>query len=206
MTFVGRDNEAAPKLAGVCMHVLASVSRELLRDAIEWQEIRRVVSQMPAPDANDVRVLLLMAPLTPSVARYHDCGLVHSDLSEYNLLYDRGDLVVIDLSHGIGRYGRDASCLRSLNMNCFVLIVRSDNANAATFLRDDCINVTRFFARRGYGDAFFLSCYETLCANLVHARCHLAWRLSSSFANSMTTIDSCALKMVCDAVCGEMFG
>jgi len=35
--------------------------------------------------------------------------------------------VVIDLSHGIG----------------------SDNANAATFLRDDCINVTRFFARRG---------------------------------------------------------
>jgi len=58
---------------------------------------------------------------------FHECHLVHSDLSEYNLLYHRGELVVIDLSHAIG----------------------SDNANAATFLRDDCVNVTRFFSRRG---------------------------------------------------------
>jgi len=64
-----------------------------------------------AVDANDVSRLCV----------------VHSDLSEYNLLYDRGELVVIDLSHGIG----------------------SDNANAATFLRDDVVNVTRFFSRRG---------------------------------------------------------
>jgi len=96
MTFIGRDSEAAPKLA------------ETQLTAKKYDVLYR-------------KCLLLMRTM------FHDCGLVHSDLSEYNLLYDHGNLVVIDLSHGIG----------------------SDNANAATFLRDDCINVTRFFARRG---------------------------------------------------------
>jgi serine/threonine-protein kinase RIO1 len=58
---------------------------------------------------------------------FHDCKLVHSDLSAYNLLYDAGELVVIDLSHAIS----------------------SDNDNASQFLRDDVLNVTRFFADRG---------------------------------------------------------
>jgi serine/threonine-protein kinase RIO1 len=43
------------------------------------------------------------------------------------LLYDAGELVVIDLSHAIS----------------------SDNDNASQFLRDDVLNVTRFFADRG---------------------------------------------------------
>jgi serine/threonine-protein kinase RIO1 len=58
---------------------------------------------------------------------FHDCKLVHSDLSAYNLLYDAGELVVIDLSHAIS----------------------SDNDNASQFLRDDVLNVTRFFADHG---------------------------------------------------------
>lgn len=58
---------------------------------------------------------------------FHDCKLVHSDLSAYNLLYDNGELVVIDLSHAIS----------------------ADIENASQFLRDDVLHVTRFFADRG---------------------------------------------------------
>jgi serine/threonine-protein kinase RIO1 len=58
---------------------------------------------------------------------FHDCKLVHSDLSAYNILYDEGELVVIDLSHAIS----------------------ADIENASQFLRDDVLHVTRFFADHG---------------------------------------------------------
>jgi serine/threonine-protein kinase RIO1 len=58
---------------------------------------------------------------------FHDCKLVHSDLSAYNILYDQGELVIIDLSHAIS----------------------ADIENASQFLRDDVLHVTRFFADHG---------------------------------------------------------
>lgn len=57
---------------------------------------------------------------------YHECRLVHADLSEYNMLYHEGKLVVIDVSQS----------------------VEHDHPNALEFLRKDCANVTDFFTKR----------------------------------------------------------
>lgn len=57
---------------------------------------------------------------------YQECRLVHADLSEYNLLYDRGSLVVIDVSQS----------------------VEHDHPHALDFLRHDCNNIISFFRQR----------------------------------------------------------
>lgn len=54
------------------------------------------------------------------------CRLVHADLSEYNMLWQKGRIVVIDVSQS----------------------VESDHPRAMDFLRMDCQNVTDFFARK----------------------------------------------------------
>lgn len=53
--------------------------------------------------------------------------LVHGDLSEYNLLYWKGDVVVIDVSQS----------------------VEHDHPMALDFLRRDCVNVNDFFRKSG---------------------------------------------------------
>ena len=58
---------------------------------------------------------------------YHVCHLVHADLSEYNLLYHRHSLVVIDVGQA----------------------VEHDHPHALTFLKKDVSNVNRFFAQGG---------------------------------------------------------
>uniref|UniRef100_A0A1E1X4L5 Serine/threonine-protein kinase RIO1 n=1 Tax=Amblyomma aureolatum TaxID=187763 RepID=A0A1E1X4L5_9ACAR len=86
----------------------------------------------PAPKLKDV-------PLGGSKARelyrdcvvmmrrlYCDCRLVHADLSEYNLLYHEGKIIIIDVSQS----------------------VEHDHPNALEFLRKDCTNITDFFGRR----------------------------------------------------------
>ena len=59
--------------------------------------------------------------------RLHDAGLVHGDLSEYNLIIHDGELVVIDLGQAVTVHHR----------------------NADDFLRRDCRNVASFFTRQG---------------------------------------------------------
>jgi RIO kinase 1 len=59
--------------------------------------------------------------------RLHRAGLVHGDLSEYNLIVHDGELVVIDLGQAVTVHHR----------------------NAEEFLRRDCHNVAAFFARQG---------------------------------------------------------
>src|SRR5262249_33499669 len=58
---------------------------------------------------------------------YHACRLVHADLSEYNILYHRKTLFIIDVSQS----------------------VEHDHPHAMDFLRMDCANVTRYFAGKG---------------------------------------------------------
>jgi RIO kinase 1 len=58
---------------------------------------------------------------------FQSCRLVHADLSEYNLLYHRGRVVVIDVSQS----------------------VETDHPRALEFLRTDARNVTDYFARGG---------------------------------------------------------
>lgn len=56
-----------------------------------------------------------------------ECGLVHADMSEYNLLYWDGKVYVIDVSQSVER----------------------DHPNASEFLRMDAHNVNRYFCKGG---------------------------------------------------------
>ena len=58
---------------------------------------------------------------------YHQCKLVHGDLSEFNLLYHEGKACVIDVSQS----------------------VEHDHPHALEFLRKDIHNITEFFRKRG---------------------------------------------------------
>ncbi len=57
---------------------------------------------------------------------FNDCKLVHSDLSEFNLLYNDSKLYVIDVSQS----------------------VESDHPMALDFLRKDCFNVNEYFRKK----------------------------------------------------------
>ena len=61
--------------------------------------------------------------------RLHAAGLVHGDLSEYNMIIHDGELVVIDLGQAVTVH----------------------HPNAEEFLRRDCRNVAAFFGRQGLG-------------------------------------------------------
>jgi len=56
---------------------------------------------------------------------FHVCKLVHGDLSEYNMLYHKGDAYIIDVSQS----------------------VEHDHPHALEFLRKDLANVTEFFRK-----------------------------------------------------------
>jgi len=57
---------------------------------------------------------------------YHDCRLIHGDLSEFNMLFCRGKAYIIDVSQS----------------------VEHDHPHAIEFLRKDLTNVTEFFRKR----------------------------------------------------------
>ncbi len=59
--------------------------------------------------------------------RLYDAGLVHGDLSEYNVLVDEGDLVVIDMGQAVTVH----------------------HPNSDDLLRQDCRNVARYFSNEG---------------------------------------------------------
>ena len=58
---------------------------------------------------------------------YNNCKLVHSDFSEYNLLYFDKSLYVIDVAQA----------------------VEHDHPNALSFLKRDCVNINNYFKRCG---------------------------------------------------------
>ncbi len=59
--------------------------------------------------------------------RLYDAGLIHGDLSEYNVVVHEGELYVIDLGQAVTVH----------------------HPNAREFLKRDCENVAAFFARQG---------------------------------------------------------
>ncbi|MEF8757134.1 MAG: serine/threonine-protein kinase Rio1 [Halobacteriales archaeon] len=59
--------------------------------------------------------------------RLYDAGLVHGDLSEYNVVFHEGQLVFIDLGQAVTIH----------------------HPNSQAFLERDCENVANFFARQG---------------------------------------------------------
>jgi len=102
MAFVGVDGWPAP----------------LLKDALP-----AMAAAAPGTGADVAGVYVQVAV---AMRRMYAGGrLVHGDLSEYNLLYDGGRIVVIDVSQS----------------------VEADHPNALEFLRADCVNVSAFFRR-----------------------------------------------------------
>ncbi|KAL5293122.1 RIOK1 family protein [Megaselia abdita] len=57
---------------------------------------------------------------------FNNCKLVHGDLSEFNMLYHNGQVIIIDVSQS----------------------VEHDHPNAFEFLRKDCSNVSEFFRKK----------------------------------------------------------
>ncbi|WP_254521542.1 serine/threonine-protein kinase Rio1 [Natrinema caseinilyticum] len=59
--------------------------------------------------------------------RLYSAGLIHGDLSEYNVVFDEGQLVIIDLGQAVTVH----------------------HPNSRDFLERDCRNVVSFFSRQG---------------------------------------------------------
>eukprot|EP00510_Aplanochytrium_minuta_P003425 CAMPEP_0184011770 /NCGR_PEP_ID=MMETSP0954-20121128/4012_1 /TAXON_ID=627963 /ORGANISM="Aplanochytrium sp, Strain PBS07" /LENGTH=535 /DNA_ID=CAMNT_0026291625 /DNA_START=152 /DNA_END=1756 /DNA_ORIENTATION=- len=68
-----------------------------------------------------VQVALMMR------AMYHDCNLIHADLSEYNILYFESKCFILDVGQA----------------------VLKDHEKADAFLKRDCENILSFFSKRG---------------------------------------------------------
>eukprot|EP00756_Hemistasia_phaeocysticola_P005001 Hpha_TRINITY_DN13127_c0_g1::TRINITY_DN13127_c0_g1_i1::g.113859::m.113859/K07178/RIOK1; RIO kinase 1 len=87
----------------------------------------------PAPRLKDVRLgeeklrVLYVEMLKIMRTIFHECKLVHGDLSEYNMLYMDGKIYVIDVSQS----------------------VEHEHPRALEFLRQDCVNVTQWFRQQG---------------------------------------------------------
>lgn len=87
----------------------------------------------PAPKLNKVDMSQSLARklyrdcITMMWKMFNICKLVHADLSEFNLLYHKGNVVVIDVSQS----------------------VEHDHPRAFDFLRKDCTNITDFFRKKG---------------------------------------------------------
>ena len=76
------------------------------------------------------------------IRRLYTAGLVHGDLSEYNMVIEDGELVVIDLGQAVTVH----------------------HPNSEDFLERDCRNVANFFSRQGL-DVTGEECYEFVKAN-----------------------------------------
>jgi RIO kinase 1 len=104
MEFIGVDGWPAPRLKEVKFPSTASMDRCYLELCVT------------------VRIM------------FQSCKLVHGDLSEYNLLFHEGHLVVIDVSQS----------------------VEHEHPQAIAFLRRDIVNVNAFFRGRGHQHLFTL--------------------------------------------------
>lgn len=69
---------------------------------------------------------------------FHQCKLVHADLSEYNILYHEGHLYIIDVSQS----------------------VEHDHPSAFDFLRSDIKNVEDYFSKMGVRCLGLRRCFE----------------------------------------------
>jgi len=104
----------------------------LLRDHVLLMEFLGV-DGWPAPrlkdkDISESKARELYRDIVLTTRKmFHECKLVHGDLSEFNLLYHEGRAYFIDVSQS----------------------VEHDHPHALEFLRKDLVNVNEFFRRKG---------------------------------------------------------
>ncbi|KAI9015721.1 RIO1 family-domain-containing protein [Phycomyces nitens] len=110
----------SPEALVLRMHVLVM---EFLGDKNGWAYPRLKDAQIEQSKYASLYYQLIKNVRT----MYQVCRLVHADLSEYNLLYHKGLLYIIDVSQS----------------------VEHDHPHASEFLRKDLSNVTDYFSKRG---------------------------------------------------------
>ena len=115
--------------AGInCPQPLLLRSHVLVMELIGDQKSGWAAPRLKDAEFDDDRAKILYLDMVKIMRRmYHQCRLVHADLSEYNILYHNDSLVIIDVSQS----------------------VEHDHPHALEFLRKDCLNVHDFFKRRG---------------------------------------------------------
>ncbi|KAG6830710.1 hypothetical protein H0H87_007297 [Tephrocybe sp. NHM501043] len=103
-------------------------------DAEGWASPRLKDAELPTAECANLYVELVL------VVRkmFHQCKLVHADLSEYNILYHEGHLCIIDVSQS----------------------VEHDHPAAFDFLRKDLKNAEDFFGRLGVQCLGVRRCFE----------------------------------------------
>ncbi|KAG6831920.1 hypothetical protein H0H92_006521 [Tricholoma furcatifolium] len=98
-----------------------------------WASPRLKDAELPSECAELYQELVLIVR-----RMFHQCKLVHADLSEYNILYHEGHLCIIDVSQS----------------------VEHDHPAAFDFLRKDIKNVEEFFGRLGVRCLGLRRCFE----------------------------------------------
>ena len=111
-----------PKFIALKKHVLLI---EFIGNRQGWPAPRLKDASIPQTKLKDVYVDIIKTMRN----MYHKAKLVHADLSEYNMLYYKGNVYYIDVAQS----------------------VEHDHPHALEFLRNDCQNIITFFTRRGLG-------------------------------------------------------
>ncbi|EEB09794.1 atypical/RIO/RIO1 protein kinase [Schizosaccharomyces japonicus yFS275] len=94
---------------------------------------------------------------------YHVCHLVHADLSEYNMLYHKGKVYIIDVSQS----------------------VEHDHPHSLEFLRMDITNVTTFFRRLGAATLPLSQLYQFITEEGSVEKADMQQRISELFENQL---------------------
>ena len=143
--------EGDPRFEGLGSDKKAVVLAWVRKEFANLQRAREAGVRVPRPIAVERNVLVMelvglvedrarrLAEVTvenPEIAyevvreymrRLHTAGLIHGDLSEYNMIIHDGELVIIDLGQAVTVH----------------------HPNAGDLLRRDCENVAAFFSRQG---------------------------------------------------------
>jgi RIO kinase 1 len=120
--------DALYRLAGVGVRVPAP---HLVHEGVLLMELVRDKQGEPAPRLNDIDITALQARdwhafMVAQIVRMLCAGLIHGDLSEFNVLVDVNGPVIIDLPQAVNA---------ASNNNAFVMLERDVNNMRATFGR-----------------------------------------------------------------------
>jgi RIO kinase 1 len=120
--------DALFRLAGAGVRVPAPY---LVHEGVLLMELVRDAHGDPAPRLNDVEITVTQARewhafMIAQVVRMLCAGLIHGDLSEFNVLLDVNGPVIIDLPQAVNAAG---------NNNAFAMLARDVNNMRATFGR-----------------------------------------------------------------------
>jgi RIO kinase 1 len=120
--------DALYRLVGVGVRVPAP---HLVHEGVLLMELVRDKDGEPAPRLNDIEISALQARdwhafMMVQIVRMLCAGLIHGDLSEFNVLVDADGPVIIDLPQAVNAAG---------NNNAFTMLERDVNNMRATFGR-----------------------------------------------------------------------